>query len=188
MSTSYENPVREMKLDELYNSFRSNDTDLLDIVEKSLGVQIPHGEMLGAGAEGEVYDYGNNKIIKFFLLPDNKKDKVLSFLKGLESIKSEHITNVYNSGIAVRVGQKLLVGDVSSFANPIWIAYYIADRVFPIKGNKDPVKVKNLKETLMSELGLDPWDFEANPDNIMQDTYGNYVYVDFGSTADFTKI
>lgn len=185
ISVSYTNPVRDLKLDTITNRFRSNDTDLLDVVEKTLGIEIPHGELLGAGAEGEVYDYRNNKIIKLFLIPDDKKDSVLSFLKKLEGIRSKHIANIYNSGIATRIGQKLLVGDISSFDKPIWIGYYIADKVFKIKGKKDPIKVSKLRSALTDEIGLNPWDFDANPDNIMQDTDGNYVYVDFGSVADF---
>jgi len=188
ISTSYENPGRELKLDNIYRSFRSDDTNLLEVVENTLGVKIPHGEMIGTGAEGEVYDYGHGKIIKFFLLPDNKKEQVLSFLKRIESVKCNYISKIYNSGIAIRIGQKLLVGNISSFDKPIWIAYYIADKVFPIKGDRDQTKIEKLRNNLKNELGLVPWDFDENPDNIMQDIDGNYKYVDFGSVADFLKI
>lgn len=187
ISTSYDRPEDELRLDELTRAFRSSDTNLLDFVERSLGIKIPHGELLGVGAEGEVYDYGNDKIIKLFLLPDKKKDAVLSFLKKLETIKSKHVSKIYHSGIAVRVGRNLMIADSATFENPIWIAYYIADKVFPIKGEKDQEKVNALRKSLIDEVGLDPWDFEDNPDNIMQDVDGNYVYVDFGSVADFLK-
>jgi len=187
ISTSYDRPEDELRLDELTRAFRSSDTNLLDFVEKSLGIKVPHGKLLGVGAEGEVYDYGNDKIIKLFLLPDKKKDAVLSFLKKLETIKSKHVSKIYHSGIAVRVGRNLMVGDNATFENPIWIAYYIADKVFPIKGEKDQEKVNTLKKALINEVGLDPWDYEDNPDNIMQDVDGNYIYVDFGSVADFLK-
>lgn len=183
ISVSYSDPISELTLDKDFG-FRTQSTNLLDIVEKSLGIKIPVGNMLGSGAEGEVYDYGNNKVIKLFVLPDNKKSAVLSFLKRLESIKSPYLANVHNSGIVARVGRKLLVGDSSSFNDSIWIAYYIADKVYPIRGERDSAKVNVLKEELL-KIGIDPWDFEENPDNIMQDAYGNYLYVDFGSMADF---
>lgn len=186
ISVSYENPHRELQLDDIYKSFRTHGTDLLHVVQNALDVKIPHGKMLGAGAEGEVYDYGNDKIIKFFLVPNNKKNETLSFIKKLETMRSKYIANIYASGIAVRIGRDI-IGNLSSFKEPIWIAYYIADKALPITDKRDHDKVETLRKALLDDVGLDPWDFYDNPDNIMQNVDGDYIYVDFGSCADFFK-
>jgi hypothetical protein len=154
---------------------------LLALVRKKFPGKLPDGigAEIGSGAEGFVFEFGGDKVIKV-MVTDNKASarNVMSQLQRLERERIPCIVDVYGFGLVGRFVEPVQMGD-PDFKNSIYVLYYVAERLSPANLSYIGDELRAIHKCL-EDHGLSHDDINDNPDNIMQDKDGTLKVADLG--------
>lgn len=143
------------------------------------------GAFIGHGGEGEVFEYGPDKIIKIMIVHgESNLNSTINILTHIKSKPSNCAAVVYDFGVIGKIGSKDLLGNPDP-SRDVFLFYYISERLFPVNwANIDEEQFTDiagkLQRCLKDTLGINAHDLEENPDNIMQNAKGELKFIDYG--------
>lgn len=157
-----------------------SDTGLIDLVNKKFPGRLPNvGNEIGRGAEGIVYEYGDDRVLKVFLT-DNKESAraVFRTLHWAMTRDIPCISKVFDAKYVGRFVRETMVGN-PSYDDAMYVIYYVAERLYP-PSEEPGLDVQKRMSACLKKHGINALDLIDNPDNIMVTSDGEYKVIDIG--------
>lgn len=134
------------------------------------------GRILAHGGEGDIYEYDNDKVIKFAYEDELLYHNCNSFLAMMKILKGKrkYVAYVYEYGSFTYNGHKTV--------------YYICEKLKPIAWSKWTPRVSRFKTKVAKYLQRNRLDFlDFAPRNLVVDSLGNLKLIDHTSFRPLKK-
>lgn len=134
------------------------------------------GRLMANGGEGDIYEYDDDKVIKFAYEDELIYHNYGSFLTMMKTLKGKrkYVAYVYDYGSFTYSGYKIL--------------YYTCEKLRPIPWKRWTPKVNKFKKEVAKYLQRNNLDFlDFAPRNIVVDSLGNFKLIDHTSFRPLKK-
>jgi serine/threonine protein kinase len=158
----------------------SAESDLISVLNKVLPGMLPKGigKKLGSGGEGQVFEYGPDRVIKIYIVDNINAAK--STLRTLERIRKRNIpciARIFDAGFIGRliIPHKDVMGkQVMTDEFLIYVFYYISEKLEEFHPTDEQIKsvIKCLDDNHVA--------YDDVVDNLMIDKDGNPKLADIG--------